>query len=106
MISDIYVDDLRKRHKVNGHLMGVWSHMFAHPPDHDRLVAFAGEIELDSRHIQHPHTDKEHFDVTESKRLLAIAAGAKPVTVKEGARLRKAWRDRFKQHPDRTGADQ
>jgi Protein of unknown function (DUF4031) len=43
-------------------------------------MAMAQLIGLNPKWIQHPGTDKEHFDVVQSKRAAAIKAGARPVS--------------------------
>lgn len=103
MSYDIYVDDYQKPHKVNGFLMGCWSHLFCHPQSTERLIAFANTMGLKPEWIQHTGTYKEHFDVTETMRQKAISMGAIPVDVKTGAKLRRP--NKRRKTLDRTGAD-
>ena len=72
----VYVDDMMA---VFGRMK--MSHMIA--DSHDELLEMADAIGVDRRHIQHEGSAEEHFDVTNSKRLLAIKAGAKPITMVE-----------------------
>lgn len=52
------------------------------------LLAMADTIGVDVKWIQHAGTPKEHFDICQSKRALAIRAGAVPITQRElGLRL-------------------
>lgn len=40
------------------------------------LISFARRLSLKPGWIQYPNTDLQHFDLTESKRLLAVRLGA------------------------------
>ena len=51
-----------------------WCHMTADTTE--ELVAFAVSLGLQAKYIQYRGTWKEHFDVTEPKRRLAVAKGA------------------------------
>lgn len=53
----------------------------------EELLAMVDAIGVDRRWIQHAGTPKEHFDVAQSKRALAVAAGAVEVTGREVAAL-------------------
>ncbi len=78
----VYVDHMRLRF---GRMR--MSHMIADTTA--ELVAMAETIGVDARHIQHVGTHREHFDVCDSKRREAIAAGAQPITTRElGLKLR------------------
>lgn len=69
----VYVDDMRMKARV-GRLDARWSHLMA---DTDtELHAFAARIGLRRSWAQYPGTWKSHYDVTDSKRAQAIAAGA------------------------------
>ena len=77
----IYVDDMGLKAEVpNGKrvVRGKWSHLYA--DTHEELMTIAQLIGLNPKWIQHPGTDKEHFDVVQSKRAAAIKAGARPVS--------------------------
>lgn len=79
----VYVDDMRARF---GRM--VMSHMIADTTE--ELLSIADRIGVARRWLQHPGTHREHFDVCQSKRELAIAAGAVPITVRElGRKLRE-----------------
>lgn len=86
----VYVDDARICARV-GARQDRWSHLFADTPE--ELHTFAQSIGLLRSWFQDPtRTGKPiartgsraaenwHYDVTESKRQLAIARGAQPVT--------------------------
>ena len=47
------------------------------------LDAMADKIGVSRRWIQHPDTNREHYDICKSKRALAIRYGAKVVTATE-----------------------
>ena len=73
----VYVDSVNIRADVpNGArtVRGVWCHMTA--DTRAELDAMADRIGLRRSWIQHPGTWKEHYDLTQSKRRLAVAAGA------------------------------
>jgi Protein of unknown function (DUF4031) len=84
----VYVDDMNLPPEVrNGPrvVRGRWSHLFA---DTEReLRDFARFIGLRAAWIQHPGTNRVHFDVTRSKRALAISYGAQPVTWREAGEI-------------------
>ena len=72
----LYVDHARipfRRMKMN-HLVADTS---------QELAAAAAALNLPPGSIQHPNTPKEHLDVCESKRTLALAMGAKPIDGRE-----------------------
>ena len=76
----VYVDNIRipfRRMKMS-HLMADTT---------EELLAMADAIKLDRRHIQHPGTPTEHFDVSVAYRLAAIRNGAQPVQATDLARL-------------------
>ena len=85
----VYVDDMEAPY---GHM--IMCHMVA--DSHDELNAMADKIGVSRRWIQHPGSAKEHYGISKSRRLRAIAAGAVEVTQSElGERmyaLRKAER--------------
>jgi hypothetical protein len=75
----VYVDDMRLRARV-GRLDARWSHLFVGPfDDPEELHAFAARIGLRRRWYQgppHHRWPRCHYDVTDSRRVAAIAAGA------------------------------
>jgi hypothetical protein len=84
----IYVDDMNLPAEVrNGPrvVRGRWSHLFA--DTEQQLRDFARFIGLRAVWIQHPGTNRVHFDVTRSKRALAISHGAQPVTWREAGEM-------------------
>lgn len=85
----VYVDDYRKRAKV-GSVDARWSHLLA---DTDaELMAFAMDLRLEPGWLQKEGTPQVHFDVTDSVRLRAIRAGAKPITYRQSGELVAAKR--------------
>jgi hypothetical protein len=73
----VYVDNAYISAKVrSGRLTheSRWCHMTADTTE--ELIAFAVSLGLQAKYIQYPGTWKEHFDVTEPKRRLAVAKGA------------------------------
>ncbi|QOD06035.1 DUF4031 domain-containing protein [Pseudarthrobacter sp. BIM B-2242] len=87
----VYVDSMRMRATV-GRITANWSHLSADTTD--ELLEFAARLGLRASWIQNPgHVWKEHFDVTDSKRELAIRLGAKPITMQEAVTLWTAKRE-------------
>ena len=89
----VYVDDARIPATV-GRIKARWSHLFA--DTQYELHEFAQSIGLLRSWFQpgRPVRDKPsrfwHYDVTESKRLEAIRAGAEPVTSRESVAIMNA----------------
>lgn len=70
----VYVDDMEAsfgRMKM--------CHMIADTSS--ELFTMAARIGVQLRWVQQPNTPDEHFDIAKSKRALAVAAGAVPVTM-------------------------
>ena len=67
----------------------LMSHLMADTPE--ELREAAEQLGLSAR-IQRPGTEKEHLDVSETKRREALAMGARPVTGKELVNLVRAKR--------------
>jgi hypothetical protein len=88
----VYVDDWRQRARV-GRITARWSHLTVGPGDDlEELHVFAACIGLRRSWFQdqpwpRAHYDV-HYDVTDSKRQQAIAAGAVLVTWRDAARQR------------------
>jgi len=77
----VYVDDMRAPF---GRM--VMCHMLA--DTHEELVAMAAKIGVQRRWIQHEGTHREHFDISLTKRALAVQQGAVEITWKEaGAKV-------------------
>jgi hypothetical protein len=75
-----------------GRIRANWSHLTADTTE--ELLAFAAKLGLRPSWIQNPgHIWKEHFDVTDTKRALAIELGAKPITMREASVLWAAKRE-------------
>lgn len=75
-----YVDDFRAPHRRM-----KMSHLIA--DSREELLAMADRIGVARRWLQKAGTYREHFDVCEEKRRLAIACGAKAVSYRELGRL-------------------
>ena len=94
----VYVDNARIPARV-GRTSGRWSHLTADTTD--ELNAFAAQIGLHPEWFQ---TCKRkcgpegqpcvhwHYDVTDSKRAEAIAAGARPMDLRQWAEITRARR--------------
>jgi hypothetical protein len=83
----VYVDDWRQLHRV-GHLNSRWSHLICGPfDDLAELHEFAARIGLKRSWFQDKPWPRAHYDVTESKRVEAVAAGATEITWRETGRL-------------------
>lgn len=76
----VYVDDMRKPVRLN-RFVANWSHLYADTSE--ELAAFASKLGLKTAWLQYGGTWKEHYDVTDEKRQLAIKLGAVPVTYRE-----------------------
>jgi Protein of unknown function (DUF4031) len=82
----VYVDDWRQKATV-GRITARWSHLTVGPDDDiEELHALAARIGLRRSWFQDKPWPMQHYDVTESKRLAAIRAGAVPVTWREAGR--------------------
>lgn len=76
----VYVDDMY-RYPMGGLGRMKMSHLLA---DSDsELLAFARSIGLNPQWHQSPGTAKSHFDVSMSRRRLAIDSGAQPITLRQ-----------------------
>ncbi|MEN4464224.1 DUF4031 domain-containing protein [Mycolicibacterium fortuitum] len=72
----VYVDDMRMPARV-GRLNARWSHLLADTDE--ELHAFADRLGLRRSWHQKPGTAISHYDVTDTKRELAIRLGAVPI---------------------------
>lgn len=77
----VYVDDMLRPARV-GRLASRWSHLMA--DTHQELLDMVDELGLRPEWIQHAGTHREHFDLTEGKRLQAIGFGALPIKYPSG----------------------
>lgn len=83
----IYVDNYGVTAKVKN-IKSKWYHLVSIPKNNKKLIEFAEKIGLKKEWIQKADSLECHFDVTESKRKLAIENGAKPITALElGSKL-------------------
>ena len=76
----VYVDDMRA---AFGRM--VMCHMMADSTD--ELLEMADKIGVQRRWIQKAGTPMEHFDISQSKKALAIRNGAIPLSMMELGRL-------------------
>ena len=84
----VYVDDFRVPARV-GRLSARWSHLTVGPDDNlDELHEFATRIGLQRRWFQNKGWPRDHYDVTDTKRDAAIAAGAVPIGWREAGEMR------------------
>lgn len=77
----VYVDDMRAPY---GRM--IMCHMMA--DSSDELHAMADRIGVARKWCQRRGTWKEHYDVCQAKRKLAVAAGAVEITQREVVRMR------------------
>jgi len=80
----VYVDNFKMKADVpNGArtVRGVWCHMTA--DTREELDAMADTLGLKRAWVQYPGTWKEHYDLTLTKRRLAVKAGAQEVDARE-----------------------
>ena len=80
----VYVDDMRAEHVVRGRRM-IFCHMIADTSD--ELHAMAEKIGVAFRWLQCGGTWKEHFDIVQTKRTLAVKAGAIQITEREAVEI-------------------
>lgn len=78
----VYVDDMRRRAQIGNGRPGNWSHLFADTPA--ELKDIARQLSLRPEWIQHEGTYREHFDVTETVRGLAVHLGATEIAYPRG----------------------
>lgn len=79
----VYVDDGKAPYR--GMLM---SHLCADTTE--ELLEMADRIKVARKWIQNPGTHREHFDICQSKRALAVGFGAEEVSARELARRNQA----------------
>lgn len=90
----VYVDSMRMPARV-GRIQANWSHLTADTAE--ELLAFASKLGLKASWLQNPgHIWKEHFDLTDTKRELALRLGAQPITMREACTLWAAKREAAK----------
>jgi len=94
----VYVDDMRLPARV-GQLRARWSHLTADTKD--ELHAFAAAIGLRRSWFQDKPRGLWHYDVTDSKRRAALAAGAVPIRCGTAETFALVWH-----RPGREGIDQ
>ena len=93
----VYVDDMLLRAQV-GRINARWCHLFTDQDDQTELHELAQKIGMRRAWFQKPEEERRapwrcHYDVTETKRRAAIAAGAVPISMQGhmdlmGARIR------------------
>jgi len=75
-MMSVYVDNIKAQY---GRM--VMCHMIA--DSHQELLEIVDKIGVDRRWIQRRGTQLEHFDISLSKRKLAVANGAREITARE-----------------------
>lgn len=92
----VYVDDMEAPF---GRML--MCHMIA--DTQAELFAMVDRIEVRRKWIQYPGTPREHFDISKSKKELAIRYGAIPVTWRQLAAMsRRKQVEGIFGHPDRS----
>lgn len=91
----VYVDDALIRAKVS-RWTSRWSHLFADTKE--ELHEFARRLGLQRSWFQDKPNGHWHYDVTESKRNLAIRMGAQAVTWRESVEIMRK-RDALDEKP-------
>lgn len=81
----VYVDDMEAPF---GNM--VMCHMMA--DSREELDAMADTIGVQRKWIQHPGTWQEHYDISKSKRALAVKAGAVEVSMVDLVKMRRTKR--------------
>lgn len=82
----VYVDNWRERARPGRGRDAIWSHLRVGPGDAlAELHSFAGGVGLQRRWFQGKKWPHAHYDVTDTMRQAAIAAGAMPVTWQQQA---------------------
>jgi hypothetical protein len=83
----VYVDDSRIRWRGR-----EWSHLIADTTE--ELHAFAARLGLDRAwfHRRPARPWKDHYDIPEAARQVAIGRGAKPITCREAAEMLRTRR--------------
>jgi hypothetical protein len=77
----VYVDNMRRQARV-GRIDARWSHLFADSPE--ELQEIAAVLGLLPSWLQHGGTYREHYDITDTKRATALAAGVVAVEYPRG----------------------
>lgn len=88
----VYVDDMN-RTALGRYGRMKMCHMIADSTK--ELLAMADRIGVQRRWIQHAGTDREHFDIAQTKRALAVRAGAQEITMRELGRIVRVKRERM-----------
>jgi hypothetical protein len=98
----VYVDNMYVTGAGNFGRMKM-SHMIADTTA--ELLEMVDAIGLDRKHIQHPGTCNEHFDVAMVKRKKAIKLGAKEINFRDYARMIEERCERHGIHWARASVD-
>lgn len=95
----VYIDDAYIPAKV-GRIVTKWCHLTADTTE--ELVSFARKIGMKPQWIQHAGTWKEHFDVTENRRLKAVEQGAVEIGYRDSIVFLQAKKNRLIEEKDRN----
>lgn len=77
----VYVDDMRRPATV-GRLTARWSHLLADTSE--ELHDFARRLGMRRSWAQHEGSHREHYDLTDQRREVALGFGAVPITYPRG----------------------
>lgn len=77
----VYVDNMLRPARV-GRVTSRWSHLLADTTE--ELERMARELGLRPEWIQYPGTHREHYDLTEPRRLQALRYGAVGISYPHG----------------------
>lgn len=86
----VYVDDMHTTPLGQFGRMKM-CHMVADTTD--ELLAMANKIGVQRKWMQHVGSPKEHFDISLSKRAVAVAAGAIEIRMADAGRIVRAKRE-------------
>lgn len=90
----VYIDDAYIPARV-GRITSLWCHLTA--DSSEELLAFARKIGLKPQWIQYAGTWKEHFDLTETRRLKAVELGAIEISYRQTVHLLQAKKQHLKE---------
>lgn len=88
----VYVDDMHLSHLGHFGRMKM-CHMLA--DSDEELRAMAERIGVALKWHQHAGTHRSHFDIATAKRVLAVAAGAKEITMRDAGLISRRRRNEF-----------
>lgn len=96
----VFVDDMYK-YPIGQYRGMKMSHMMADTSE--ELLAMADKIGVARKWLQHAGRPDEHFDISITKRTLAVQNGAEEITIREMARMNMRKRKEFVEMNRREG---